>query len=58
MTERCAVCREAWGPCRKCKGKAIRAKQEATMAANGTQAGKLRKGQGICLVTERTAKDA
>lgn len=40
MTEspegRCAVCRVAWDPCRKCRGEAIRAKQEETMARNGT----------------------
>lgn len=34
---RCAVCRTAWEPCRPCKGKALRAKQEATMARNGTK---------------------
>ena len=32
---RCMVCRAAWGPCRRCKGKAVAAKAAATMAANG-----------------------
>lgn len=58
MTERCAVCRQAWGPCRACKGRAIKVKQEATMAANGTERHKLKRGQGICLATERTVKNA
>ena len=34
---RCVVCRSAWEPCRSCKGKALRAKQDATMARNGTK---------------------
>jgi hypothetical protein len=31
------VCRAASEPCRRCKGQAMRAKAEATMAANGTR---------------------
>lgn len=48
MTEvpegRCMVCRQAWEPCRKCKGKALSAKQQATMKRNGTQQNKLPRG--------------
>lgn len=39
MTEipegRCVVCRQAWEPCRRCRGQAIARKAEATLAANG-----------------------
>lgn len=33
---RCMVCRAAWEPCRQCKGKVLKAKQEATMRRKGT----------------------
>lgn len=32
---RCVVCRQAWEPCRKCKGQAMRRKADATYAAKG-----------------------
>lgn len=32
---RCVVCRQAWEPCRRCKGQAMRKKADATYAAKG-----------------------
>lgn len=34
---RCVVCRQAWDPCRRCKGKAAAAKRLATMRAAGKE---------------------
>ena len=32
---RCVVCRQAWEPCRRCKGQAMLRKADATLAAKG-----------------------
>ena len=44
---RCLVCRAAFEPCRRCKGKVHRAKCEATMEKNGTTPKRKANGPGI-----------
>jgi len=44
---RCMVCRVAWEPCRRCRGKVLRAKCEATMERIGTRRHPVKRGEGI-----------